>query len=591
MKAKDDIESIVRPLRKSLGLFEAALAVVDDAIAVFTNEEKLIWCNKSFETFAGESRMRLLGKSVGDCLLGYTSDIDTDNVYKIAKERKSRSPEIIIKNTKRNQSFIIETHFTRYEEKEHTFTMVIKNVTDKYNAKTFEKKAIELAEEIDTCSLTGIYNRRGIMKQIEQSLKHKQDSGFYIIFCDVDNFKAINDVHGHEIGDLVLKKIAGILKKCTRNSDFVGRISGDEFIIGVTTKQQDVSTPDSVARRILNEVDKGILFRRAEEKIKIDLSVSLGIADSRDAIDSQSLLHMADAAMYKSKKNKSGISFYNKQMKKTDKLRGFLRKVSEEVFNGADLPFHIQPISNLQTGEIHGYEVLMRPISTEGIIAPTEDFVRAHELNGDIQALDLLLFQSVCNTIPRSFLSKDNKFLTINISAINMVSKSFISEFMKILKESDLDKNQIIVEITETAFIDNHSSFKNGIKLFNDEGVSVFLDDFGVGNTSCNELIYLPIDGFKVDSKLFNASKTKPKALSVLRFLSEFGKDNDLCVIAEGIEDDDDLIHANRIGYQYVQGYKISPPFPYSYFTSAPEINEKNGLSCFLSQKINYPFL
>ena len=118
MKAKDDIESIVRPLRKSLGLFEAALAVVDDAIAVFTNEEKLIWCNKSFETFAGESRMRLLGKSVGDCLLGYTSSIDTDSVYTIAKERKSRSPEIKIKNTKRNQSFIIETHFTRYEEKE-----------------------------------------------------------------------------------------------------------------------------------------------------------------------------------------------------------------------------------------------------------------------------------------------------------------------------------------------------------------------------------------------------------------------------------------------------------------------------------------
>ncbi len=588
---KHDLDNIIKPLRKTLGLFESALAAVDDSIAIFQNGKSLIWCNKSFEALTGETRLTLLGKSIGECLSRYSSKIDLNRIYEIAAKKHNGTLNIFLEDKEEDQHFAVESHVTRHEQNEKAFTIIIKNITDKYNAKKFEKEAFLRAEEADTCYLTGLLNRRGIMKMINKSFDKDEGGGFYIIFCDVNNFKSINDSYGHEVGDEVLKMLSTILERCVRKSDFIGRISGDEFVIGVITPEKSLITPDHIARRILEETKKGLIFRRSGEKVNIDFSVSLGIADSALATDSQTLMHMSDVAMYEAKKHKSGVAFYNHKLKEEDKRLGFIKGVSEDLFSKKFIPFHIQPIVETLTNKVIGYETLMRPISSDGILISAQKFVQMHELNGDIQALDLLMIKSVCTTISSEFLQKGKLFLTINISAISIGSKDFLSRMLDIIKTSDLNSAQLIVEITETALIDNRSTFDYGIRCLKEKGIPVFLDDFGVGNTSCDELINLPIGGFKVDASLFNLSKNQPKALSVLRFLSTFGIENDLCVIAEGIETDEDLKHAINIGYKCVQGYKLSPPFPYKYFFSPPNLEDKIGSSCLLSQKISHPFL
>lgn len=412
--------------------------------------------------------------------------------------------------------------------------------------------------------LTMLPNRNFLLKKITTLLEasHNNDKNFAIFFLDLDGFKNINDTAGHDSGDLILKEVARRLIKNTRATDIVSRHGGDEFIILLphVRSRDDV---EIVANKLLSVLCEPFNIKQETWTI----SASIGVATfPEDGTTAEKLIANADTAMYLAKEEgRNCIRYFNKELneKLTTKLN-ILNDIRKSIANN-EFEILLQPQHDLKTNRLYGVEVFVRwNHPQKGTIMPN-DFLPYILNTGYVSLLGNLILKKALAVNYEIKNSKQNALIiAINVEARQLINDNLI-EHLAGLKKMGVNVKHLAIEITESCFKTNFNIIKKRLCKLRELGVKIYLDDFGLGNSSVTQLIDLPVDIIKIDNKvLTDASKSD----SIKRGIIALSHSFNIKTMAKRIDDGQQLRVLADLGCDYGQGYCYSKPLTVAQFNA-----------------------
>ena len=420
-----------------------------------------------------------------------------------------------------------------------------------------EAKAHELAS-IDP--LTGSFNRRSGGPAIDDLLAKaaRKQRDVAVVMVDVDNFKQINDMNGHSVGDAVLAETARRITELLPDDGVVARIGGDEFACAVSYEPEARDTVDRFAIELLEAVSAPI----EERDVTVETTVSIGISSSGDAsetvMDSDALIHCADIAMYHAKKRgRNRFYWFEPSMESELRFRNELETgIRKGIPAGEFVPYYEQQI-DLETGELVGFEMLARWKSPQfGIVNP-EIFIPIAE------DLDLIadLSESLIEQALHDARDWDQRLtLSVNISPIQLRDPWFAQKLLKILNDGGFPPNRFEIEITESCLHENLGAVRTIITSLKNQGIRISLDDFGTGYSSLSQLRSLPFDRLKIDRSFIGELVNEDAGNGLVDAIVQLGRGLSMPVTAEGVETADILEALKRIGQLKGQGYLYGRP-------------------------------
>lgn len=437
------------------------------------------------------------------------------------------------------------------------------------NRSDYIKELKRLQEEIQTIaytdSLTGLYNRRSITDQIKDYIKNSKEKDICaIIFLDLDNFKNINDVFGHDKGDMFLISISKVFKKISHRDHRIvtSRIGGDEFIVLF----KDINSEDEV-RFFCNEVLKKISNISSTNNDEFNISASMGVSFfPTSGRDIETLFKNSDMAMYHSKEmGKNQYSFFDdemgKQMLRRTLIESRLRTlINNNDFSSFSLVYQPQvQISN--NSDVKRAEALLRWNDEElGFVSPVE-FIGIAESTGTIEALGAWVLRETCKylkVLETKLEIKQN--ISVNISPKQFRITNFVENMINIVNEEGVCPSQITMEITEQVFIDDMIDCIKILDRLKSVGFQISLDDFGTGYSSLSYLNQLPIDVLKIDKSFVDNIELDAHSLDLIEGIFQLSSSIHLNVIVEGVETNGQFRLLKDKGVETIQGYYFSKP-------------------------------
>lgn len=413
----------------------------------------------------------------------------------------------------------------------------------------------ELAHQALHDPLTGLPNRRLLMDRLEHALQSRRGAETSVLFLDIDDFKAVNDRLGHDVGDHVLKVVAERLIQVVRPGDTVSRLSGDEFAV-VLEDPTDGNAPDLVAVRILEAIAQPIELQ--EHRLTLSVSVGTAVADS-SAVSAGDLLRNADFAMYAAKR--AGRAQYRRY------ASGDRAVADDDARLAADLPgaidrgelrVHYQPIVDLRSGAISGVEALVRWQHPErGLLAPGL-FIPIAERTGSIVEIGAWVLDTACRALKTWQRDVPELSMAVNLSGRQLESPKLTEHVRQAIQGNGITPAALILEVTETILLaDPTAAVKlEGLKAL---GVRLAIDDFGTGYSSLSYLRRFPVDILKIDRE-FTDGVGSPAGLKLLRGIVQLGRVVGLDLIAEGIERPEQIGPIVEAGCQEGQGFLFARP-------------------------------
>ena len=414
--------------------------------------------------------------------------------------------------------------------------------------------------------LTNLPNRRAFAEYIE----NLDRVGFSVLLVDLDRFKIVNDVYGHEAGDNVICKAAERLKAVVGELGIVARLGGDEFGIVYCDKK---GMPELLAKEIIASIEQPIEFGG----VRAEISASIGIAFAPDhGKDMQSLLRAADLAMYNVKKNgRAGWHIFNERLIQEMQERARLENdVFEAVRQSQFKPF-FQPVVNIQTNKIHGFEVLARwEHPGLGEIQP-DCYLSIIEQSGLASRFTAEMLRQACRAAKDW--SQDIK-LSLNISVSEVCDPATPIRLMSILADEHFSPNRLEIEIAETALLIDFDVAKQVISTLRGAGISVLLDNFGAGYSSLGYLKDLEVDGLKIDRSVVLPMGKSKECEKIVYSIISLAQKLGLQPVVEGIENADILERVRNKGEVFGQGYFYSEALPASKVEEIfrEQINDEN---------------
>lgn len=410
-------------------------------------------------------------------------------------------------------------------------------------------------------TLTGLQNRHSFQKHLSRLLE--RGSRGALLFIDADRFKYINDTAGHNVGDSVLIYIAQMLEQHTRDSDVVARLGGDEFVI--LLPRASATTARAVMAKLSNLLDTHLRLSNGSFQ---HFSCSLGGALYPDhGTRDEELLAAADMAMYTAKQQGQGKwHLYDASRAMIDRMQADLTwqekirlALSDDLFR-----LYFQPILDVTDNSISHYEVLLRMQNGPNEVIPPGDFIPVAERTGLIGQVDTwVLAESM------KFLAAYNEehpnspiSLAVNISAPSIQSPTFDRTFFRLCDRHGISPDQIIIEITETAFLSEFQSALLTLEKLAVSGCRIALDDFGVGFSSFSYLKQMPLSYVKMDGSYVRELHRSPQEQIFVKCLTEMVSGFNMTTIAEFVETEEILAVLKRLGVKYAQGYLIGKPSP-----------------------------
>lgn len=416
------------------------------------------------------------------------------------------------------------------------------------------KKIAHIAYHDD---LTGLPNRRSLMKRLENEIKNRERTGekFAFFFFDVNRFKNINDGLGHKVGDLFLKEIADRLRVIDIQVDSFYRMNGDEFIYIL----EDVSLVSDMANRIIDVFKESFTFYDYE----FYASVSLGVSIYPDHGVSQSkLFKTADVAMYTAKEKKGNhFVIYKSDMRGTNDRWLLLETKLHKALRNDSFELYYQPKVNIETNEIHGAEALIRWNDEELGCIPPDQFIPFAEQVGLISDIGRWVLRKAAKQIKHwSDTYEVDYRVAVNISPIHIAEPDFVEQVQTIIKETNSNPSMLEIEITEMSMLDYNDELTLKIKALKDMGITIAIDDFGTGYSSLSYLRDFPVNSLKIDRTFIQDLTKDASGEAMVSAIISLAHALNLDVVAEGVEKPEELAILKEKNCEYVQGYYFSKP-------------------------------
>ena len=413
-------------------------------------------------------------------------------------------------------------------------------------------------------SLTGLPNRALLMERLEIALKYLERNKSYqfaVLFLDLDHFKRVNDSLGHQMGDRFLLKIAQILQHSLREVDFVARLGGDEFVI-LLDDIGGINEATLTATRIQNLLSKPFLL----EEHTVGSSASIGIVlGSSDYCHGEELLRDADVAMYRAKEaGRAQYEIFDRQMHLEVLQRLQLESELRQAVLNDEFILHYQPIMDLSTVRPLGFEALIRWQHPSGQLVSPNQFITLAEENGLILEIGDWVLHTALSQLKawEQKLDKDLSKLemSVNVSGKQLYSGNLIQRIDHALSQTGVDANCLKLELTESVLIDNTNSVKKVLESIRERNIKLSIDDFGTGFSCLGYLNQFPINYLKIDKSFVKNIHCDHGSLAIVKAIVALAKNLNMKVIAEGVEEQSQLISLQEIGCDYAQGYLFSKP-------------------------------
>ena len=409
-------------------------------------------------------------------------------------------------------------------------------------------------------SLTGIPNRLLFKDRLMQEIAHcdREEKSLAVMILDLDDFKLVNDSLGHDAGDILLSAVALRLKNKTRKIDTVARLGGDEFAI-ILSQLEELDTATNIAQKIINQIEQPYVINGNT----VNISASIGIATyPKDSDKVATLIKYADLALYSAKDaGRNTFAFFSKELQ--DETNHFIetKQALSQAIENNEFEVYYQPQIELKTNKVIGMEALIRwNHPTKGLIYP-DSFIGLSEKTGLILPIGAWILKEAC--IQTEKWSK--QFNTPLEIAVNLSTKQFkdenIIELIKdTLKQSELTLGKLELEITESSLVDNIEGAIQTMNKIQQLGIKLSIDDFGTGFSSLNYLKRFPIHTLKIDRSFIQDLVQDADDRAIIESIILLSQSLKLNVIAEGIEDGEQLAFLNQKNCRYGQGYLFSKP-------------------------------
>jgi diguanylate cyclase (GGDEF)-like protein len=408
--------------------------------------------------------------------------------------------------------------------------------------------------------LTDLPNRGLVLDRAEQVLARARRLNIpaTALFMDVDDFKQINDRHGHRVGDEVLRQVGARLKTVMRDNDTVGRLGGDEFVMLVDSVGLDVA-PELVAERILEMMRQPIEMPQMTHA-PLSITASIGIATGLPS-SAEDLLQDADLALYEAKAiGKNGYAKFKSSMHTAAQDRMHLEIDLNEALHAEELFLLYQPILELESQRTVGVEALLRWRHPSSGIIPPDRFIPIAEENGSIVPIGRWVLERACRQGAAWNKRGYAIGISVNVSARQFERAEFAEEVRLVLRESGLDPSRLTLEITETVLMRKPDATARLLGELKALGVRVAVDDFGTGYSSLAYLRQFPVDSLKIDRTFITGLDHSSEARSLTHTLIQLGRALGLQTLAEGVEEHSEVEVLQSESCDLAQGFLFARP-------------------------------
>nr|WP_314258459.1 EAL domain-containing protein [uncultured Devosia sp.] len=402
--------------------------------------------------------------------------------------------------------------------------------------------------------LTGLPNRSSFTNHLSGALERAgQVQRVAVLGIDLDRFKEVNDQMGHRAGDMVLKDYAGRITEALQDGEFMARFGGDEFAAF------KVFRTDAELFGLIERLEEAVEQRFIIDRSEVSIGASIGVAvfpdDGRTA---EKLISNADMAMYRAKRNLTErVCFYESDMDEAARDRRLLARDLWDAIDKGQLQLKFQVQKSVQSGEITGYEALLRWHHPERGLVPPTDFIPIAEECGAILPIGEWVLQQAC--IEATHWDAGIK-LAVNISPVQLGSANLVEVVKLALVETGLEPGRLELEVTESAIIGDKVRALHMLGQIKDLGVTIAIDDFGTGYSSLETLRAFPFDKIKLDRSFMSEVETSKQAKAVVRAILELGRGLEVPVLAEGVETSEQLSFLLEEGCDEAQGYYLGRP-------------------------------
>lgn len=430
----------------------------------------------------------------------------------------------------------------------------VKNVIER--SELYALRKLRYQEQFD--ELTGIYIKNMFIQQTKKMLMENPDTDFMLLHFDIYQFQIYNSVFGMREGDNLLRHIADMLKRLAKKEKCATycHIEADAYCVCMPAAGQEI------LQKMMDDFQKDFRIYQRDYDIRGNMGVFY-IEDKTVTIDS-----MIDHAKLASKECKGNYIqnyyIYTKEMAESLQEAQSLANDMERAMKEEQFVLYLQPKYGLTSSELEGAEILTRWQTPDGMISPGK-FIPVFEKNGQIMKLDYYIWEQSCKLI-RSWLDRgfEPYPVSVNISRVSMYNPRVAEEIYELTQKYDIPLKLFQLELTESAYTDNPGAIKKAMQRLREYGFTILMDDFGSGYSSLNVLKDITVDVLKLDMKFMasSGSENQKRSESIVANVVHLAKDLHLPVIAEGVEEIEQVKFLNSVGCEYGQGYYFAKPMP-----------------------------
>mgnify|MGYP001796280839 CR=1 FL=1 len=405
-------------------------------------------------------------------------------------------------------------------------------------------------------NLTGLANRKAFLDNLEVGLKRaRRGESIALLAIDLDGFKAINDTHGHAIGDKVLKLVADRIRATARDTDVASRFGGDEFSI-IQLPAQDVSDAERLSARIVDAL--AAPFSVDGQTLIVGASVGVALADEGTK-DIESLMQNADLALYRAKTDGKGCyRFFDDKLNQIMRRRRIVEARMRSAVENEQFALYYQPIVNVESRRVESVEALLRWNDNGNWISPGE-FIPIAEQTGMIIPLGDWVIQEACRQAAQW---PKHVNVSVNVSPLQFRTNRLVGVLQDALASTGLEPSRLKIEITESLLIDETADVVATLHAIDDLGVRFALDDFGTGYSSLRYLTSFPFNRLKVDRSFVSDLPKSSQHLAIVRAAAALGRDLGIETVVEGVESPHQLAAVRAAGCKHIQGFYFARPTP-----------------------------